>query len=157
MALGEVTGDERLQRDGLRLLEWLVTIERHGDHFSFTPVGGRGPIDRSPLFDQQPIEATAMVDACLRAWRITGESFWFERATTAVAWFAGLNDVSTALYDPETGAGFDGLTPAGINTNAGAESTVSVLWALGQAASFGLGQSGRVSKGPVDFRAVVAH
>jgi hypothetical protein len=148
LALGEVTGNEHLCGDGLRLLEWLAEIERHGDHFSFTPATGRGPTDRSPLFDQQPLEATAMVDACLTAWRITAESRWFEHATAAVAWFAGLNDTSTPLYDPHTGAGYDGLNQSGININAGAESTVSVLWALEQAIARGLGPVGIVSKGP---------
>jgi hypothetical protein len=49
---------------------------------------------------------------------------------TAAAWFWGYNDNGSALYDPLTGAGYDGLTSDGVNTNSGAESTISALWAV---------------------------
>jgi hypothetical protein len=149
LALAQVTGSDRLRRDGLRLLEWLAATELYGDHFSFTPVGGRGPIDRSPLFDQQPLEATGMADACLRARDVTRDPRWLELATRAIAWFGGLNDARIPIYDPHTGAGHDGLTPSGVNGNAGAESTISSLWALQRASQLNLDFDGIVSKGPV--------
>src|SRR5581483_8857288 len=62
IAAGAELGDERLLREGLELLEWLVGIESRGGHFSFTPVGGWAPGEPRPGFDQQPIEAGAMVD-----------------------------------------------------------------------------------------------
>lgn len=156
LALGEVTGNERLFGDGSRLLEWLAEIERHGDHFSFTPVRGRGPGERSPLFDQQPLGATAMADACLRAWEVTGDNRWLTLATDAVAWFVGLNDARIPVYDSHTGAGHDGLTSSGVNANAGAESTISGLWALERAALLKLDSEGIVSKDPVVFAAPTA-
>jgi hypothetical protein len=128
--LGRVLDHPEAMEDGLRLLGWLVTLERNGDHFSFTPVGGRGPEDTSPAFDQQPLEASAMADACVAAWEVDGDERWLELAYQAAQWFTGRNDGVVSLYDPHTGAGHDGLTEGGVNANAGAESTISALAAL---------------------------
>jgi hypothetical protein len=119
-----------LVADGLRLLSWLIGTERFSDHFSFTPVGGRGPGQTGPAFDQQPLEAAAMADACAAAWKATGEPSWLDLAIEAVEWFVGRNDNGLAVYDPATGAGHDALTLSGVSANAGAESTISALWAL---------------------------
>jgi hypothetical protein len=48
----------------------------------------------------------------------------------AYAWFLGRNDLDVDVADPTTGAGYDGLTPTGVNTNQGAESTLMWLMAL---------------------------
>jgi len=136
LALGEVARRDQLMADGLRLLTWLVAMEWSGGHFSFTPVGGRGPGEDPPAFDQQPLEATAMVDACAEAWKVTGEDRWVELARAAASWFVGLNDAGIPIYDSTTGAGHDGLSASRINANAGAESTISALWALQQARFF---------------------
>lgn len=132
MALGSALAEDSLTQRGLDLLAWLVEAERPGPHFSFTPVGGLShDADHSgPLFDQQPIEAAAMVSACSRAYAITGEPSWEEQAIAAAAWFLGLNDLGTPLYDTATGAGHDGLTVQGPSENAGAESTICALGAL---------------------------
>jgi hypothetical protein len=137
LALGAVLGDEALTERGLELLGWLIEVERPDRHFSFTPAGGL-PHDRErngPLFDQQPIEAAAMVAACERAFSVTRRSDWREQAVAAAAWFLGLNDLGAAVYDLDTGAGHDGLTADGLNANAGAESTISALQALQAARS----------------------
>jgi hypothetical protein len=130
LAAGGVLGDERLQQLGLDLLEWLVAEETLGDHFSFAPAGGRPVGGSKPGFDQQPIEGAAMASACARAWRLTGDRCWGAAADRAARWFLGANDVGVALYDPGTGATYDGLEPAGVNRNRGAESTLSGLEAL---------------------------
>ncbi|HVR32964.1 MAG TPA: glycosyltransferase [Acidimicrobiia bacterium] len=128
--VGDAIGDTRLVDDGLELLAWLREIETHRGVFSFTPVGGRGPGEQAPAFDQQPIEAWAMADACVTAFRVDGGSDWRRGVATAARWFLGGNDNGTALYDPITGAGFDGLHGAGRNLNRGAESTLSALGAM---------------------------
>jgi hypothetical protein len=130
IGLGLALDHPELTADGLRLLNWLVGIERLGDCFSFTPVGGRGPDDVRPAFDQQPLEATAMADACVAGWKATNDVRWLAHALQAVEWFTGRNDRGVPVYDPETGAGHDGLTETGVSANAGAESTISALWAL---------------------------
>jgi hypothetical protein len=131
IALGEVLGDPSITADGLDLLEWLVGTETLGDHFSFTPVGGRGPDGRKPAFDQQPLEAWAMADACHAAHRADpGNDRWTAAMAKAIGWFDGKNDTGLAVYDPATGAGFDGLEPESVNQNRGAESTIAALGSL---------------------------
>lgn len=127
---GKVLGDSVLTERGLAMLEWLVQTEtnRNTNHFSFTPVGGRGPGDVSPAFDQQPLEAWAMVDACSAAARVAGDH-WLREAEKAVAWFLGRNDIHQPMIDFSTGAGYDGLTPTGPNRNQGAESTLAAVGA----------------------------
>jgi hypothetical protein len=94
---------------------------------SVTGTAGRGPHDRGPLWDQQPIEVAAIADASARAFAITGDAAWAEVVLRSLAWFAGENDSGTPMVDSTTGAGFDGLEPGGRNENCGAESTLAAL------------------------------
>jgi hypothetical protein len=130
MAAGSALGDPAMIDHGLSLLRWLVTFEQGEAGFSFTPVGGRDPTEWGPGFDQQPIEAWGMADACLLASEIDHDPLWGQALEDAAMWVLGRNDTGTPLYDPETGAGFDGLEPHGVNQNRGAESTLAVLGAL---------------------------
>ena len=43
------------------------------------PSAGWAPGEPRPGFDQQPVEAAAMADACHRAWALTGDHRWRER------------------------------------------------------------------------------
>ncbi|MFV2000530.1 MAG: glycosyltransferase [Acidimicrobiia bacterium] len=133
LAAGAVLPDVDLVASGLRLLEWLVTTETHNDHFSFTPVGGWGSGEPRSRFDQQPVEAAAMADACSRAWSLTGDNRWKDHIEQAARWFMGANDIGATLYDPRTGACGDGLGAEHINLNRGAESTLAALAVLQQA------------------------
>ena len=127
---GACLADDALVSRGLRLLEFLVEIETRDGHLSVTPVGGRGPDDPSPALDQQPIEVAAIAEAAASAFEVTGDDRWLDLVGTAWAWFEGDNDVKAVMYDAETGAGFDGLTPVGRNENRGAESTLAALSTL---------------------------
>ncbi len=113
--------------DGLTLLRWLLARETVGGHLSPTPVGGSGPGDEGPRFDQQPIEVAAMADACARAADVTGDLDWQRGIELAVAWFNGGNDANAAMWDPATSGGFDGLLASGANLNQGTESTLALL------------------------------
>ncbi len=86
MAAGEALGDGDLVEVGIRLLDWLVSIETLNGRFSFTPVGGWAPGERRPGFDQQPVEVAAMADACWRAWSLTGDGRWRDRVLDAARW-----------------------------------------------------------------------
>jgi hypothetical protein len=130
LAAGTVCGDSDLVEHGLDTLSWLVTTETLDDHFSFTPVGGWAPGEPRPGFDQQPIEAAAMSDACERAWVISGEDRWAQSVLRCGEWLLGANDSRVPLYDPSSGATADGLTREGANRNSGAESTISGLAVL---------------------------
>ena len=116
--------------DGLAALRWLLDRETVDGHLSPTAVGGAGPADHPPGFDQQPIEAGAMADACARALAVTGDDVWRRGLTLSVEWFLGANDVGVAVCDAERGAGFDGLESNGVNLNQGAESTLALITAL---------------------------
>jgi hypothetical protein len=124
---GTVVSDQRVVDDGIDLLEWLVEVESGETGFSFTPVGGREPGDSKPQFDQQPLEAWAMSDACQAASLVAHTSYWEERSIDAARWFQGYNDSRLQLYDPSSGAGYDGLGRHHVNLNQGAESTLAAL------------------------------
>ncbi|CAN5187727.1 glycosyl transferase [soil metagenome] len=130
IASGAVLEDSGLVDDGLALLRWLVGKELGQWGFSFAPTGGRGPEDRQPAYDQQPLEAWAMADAAVRALETTGDAEWLGVARLAASWFLGANDQGLKIYDNESGGCFDGLTGDGVNLNQGAESTLSALGAL---------------------------
>jgi hypothetical protein len=83
-------------------------------------------------FDQQPIEACAMVSACLDAEHVTGDAHWATEARRAFDWFVGHNVLREPLYDASTGACCDGLHADRINRNQGAEATLSFLLALAE-------------------------
>lgn len=123
----EVHGDTRGAYEAMTVLDWLVREETLGDHFSFTPVSGRGAGGERPQFDQQPIEAWAMTEACARAYEYSGDTKWRQVALRAGSWFLGNNDGGVLLYDPATGGGYDGLEAGGINLNQGAESTLAFV------------------------------
>jgi hypothetical protein len=134
IAAGHVGGDELAVRDGLGLLRWLVDLQLRDGHLSFVPAAGLDPGDVGPAFDQQPIEAGALANACARAFDVTGDRSWLEPLRLCVGWFEGVNDVGARMADRETEGAFDGLEPDGVNENQGAESTIALV-ATGQAAS----------------------
>ena len=137
LAAGGTLGDARLVRTGLRLLTWLVGVETTVDHFSFVPHGGWTVGDDRPTFDQQPVEAAAMADACYRAWTMTGDPAWRSRGIRAAQWLVGHNETGSVLYDDATGGTRDGLMRDGVNDNQGAESTLAGLSALQVAVACG--------------------
>ncbi len=116
---------------GLRALKWLLSITTEDKHF--VPIGSNGWYEKDgpkARFDQQPIEANAMVEACVEAFNITRDQDWFENAAMCFNWFLGQNDLNMPLYDPKTGGCRDGLMADGINQNEGAESTLAWLLSL---------------------------
>jgi hypothetical protein len=130
VAAGRHLGRPDLLHDGVVMLSWLLTEETNDGHLSCTPVGGRRPGERPPAFDQQPIEAATLAEACARALDATGDQRFEAGLTTAVDWFMGDNDAGVSLRDPDSGGGFDGLTADGRNANQGAESTLALLSTL---------------------------
>lgn len=133
LAAGAALDAPSLVADGLGLLRWLLDVQTLDGHLSVVPVGGRGPADTVPGFDQQPIEVAALADACARAYALTGEQCWADGIELAASWFFGTNDSGTSLYDPDSGGGCDGLERDGRNENQGAESTLALLSTLQQA------------------------
>jgi glycosyltransferase involved in cell wall biosynthesis len=134
IATGISTGRQSYVAAGLRSLRWLMTLQTAPSGV-FRPVGSHSFGDqRQPprAFDQQPLEATATIAACLAAWRADGDPLWRAYAVRAFAWFLGDNDLSISLIDLETGSCCDGLHPDRANENQGAESVISYLLGLAQ-------------------------
>jgi hypothetical protein len=125
-------GRDRVLRNGLRMLDWLLTTETRDGHLSVVPAGGWSPSDARPAFDQQPIEVAALADACMRAAAVTGDTSWLAGAQMGVAWFLGDNDAKIPLLDDRTGGGCDGLSRTSRSRNQGAESTLAMISVLQQ-------------------------
>jgi len=98
----------------------------------FQPVGNRSWLSRGgekALYDQQPIEASCMVEAASTAFQVTGKEEYSKIAYTAFDWFMGKNSKNIMVYNPATGGCYDGITPEGLNRNQGSESGLSYLLA----------------------------
>jgi hypothetical protein len=125
---------------GLRSLRWLTSLQTTPTGH-FRPIGTKsfGRLRQKPeAFDQQPVEASATISACLAAWRANDGAEWPAGAMRAFGWFLGENDLQTALIDPDTGSCSDGLHPDRANENKGAESMLSYLLALVEIRQFKL-------------------
>ena len=99
---------------------------------NFTPIGNDGWYKRGgkrAFYDQQPIEASAMVEAAVDAFYITGEKSYMQAANTIFEWFLGKNMQKVMVYNPDTAGCFDGVTPNKVNLNQGAESSIAYLLA----------------------------
>ncbi len=138
IAAGVALEDPDLKQRGLDLLEWLLDRETLDGHLSPTPVGGRGPQDSPPAFDQQPIEVATLADACVRAAAADPRALWPDAVRLCAAWFQGTNDSGLLMWDTQTGGGFDGLLADCVNLNQGAESTLAVISTLQHAQRFSL-------------------
>lgn len=78
-------------------------------------------------FDQQPVDASSMVDVYLMAHRVTNNKRYYHQALLSYNWFLGKNLLNRPVYDEVTGGCFDGLGEGYINLNQGAESTLAYL------------------------------
>lgn len=133
IAVGRALHDDELRGRGLTLLGWLADHQVVAGHVSVVPAGGRGPGERSPSFDQQPIEVAALAEAAVTAFGATGDQRWAVLVARCEAWFEGDNDVRLRMRAPSGGGAYDGLEDGSVNLNQGAESTLASV-ATGQLA-----------------------
>ncbi len=132
LTCGQSIPNSTMTDAGLESLNWLADLHR-ADAGHFVPIGSNGFYQKGgerARFDQQPVEAQAMVSACLEAFRITGDKFWKKEARRAFEWFLGRNDLNLSVYDPTTGGCRDGLHSDRLNENQGSESTLAFLQSL---------------------------
>ncbi len=132
LVAGRALGREEMVQAGLASLEWLLEQQTSPDGH-LTLIGNRGWMRRGgqrARFDQQPIEAMGLIEACSEAFLATKESRWLNEARRCLDWFLGRNDLSVAIYDFKTGGCHDGLEAHGLNQNMGAESTLAWLASL---------------------------
>jgi hypothetical protein len=127
---GQILESEPMVATGLRSLDWLIDAQT-APKGHLSPVGNewwpRG--GTMSQFDQQPIEATALLLAAEAAHTVTGGVRYEAAMERSYAWFLGANDLGLYVADPARGACCDALTPQGVNVNEGAESTLMWLTA----------------------------
>lgn len=131
-----ILAGNRLKRDdmsemGLKSLRWLFEIQIENHHL--TPIGNHGWYKRNSTkarFDQQPLEANALLEASIAAYQTEKKIYWLDKAKISFNWFLGQNDLNIPLYDSETGGCRDGLEADGVNHNEGAESTLAWMLSL---------------------------
>jgi hypothetical protein len=132
ISAGHDTGRREILDKGLELLDWLLSVQRDpSGHLSL--IGNRSWYRQGKgkaRFDQQPVEAGSLVEACVEAFSATGDLKWAQAAGMCFEWFLGRNDLQTSVYDYVTGGCRDGLQPGGVNQNQGAESTLVWIMAL---------------------------
>jgi hypothetical protein len=119
---------------GLTSLRWLLEAQTaEGGHFS--PIGCHGfwsQAGERARFDQQPLEAHSMLSACLEAYAVTRDEYWYLAARRCFEWFLGRNDLGQPLYDPTTGGCRDALLQDHLNQNQGAESSLAFYLSLAE-------------------------
>jgi glycosyltransferase involved in cell wall biosynthesis len=126
----DVTKNEnylRIAESSLKFLTSLVVLNG-----KMVLIGHKGWYKRGgerAYYDQQPVDASSMVQVYMSAYKITGKKNYYDNAFLAFQWFLGRNTLNQMLYDEVTGGCYDGLLPQCINLNQGAESTISYLLA----------------------------
>ena len=104
-------GDESGLSDGT------LRLTGHGGRRRTEPAPGQG--------DEQPLDASAFVEAELAAFAVAGDPDHGLRAHNSFEWFLGRNRLRRPLYDFATGGCCDGLGEETTNDNEGAESTLA--------------------------------
>ncbi|MEG8947660.1 glycosyltransferase family 4 protein [Rosettibacter firmus] len=131
---GNSSQNQKAFEIGIESLKWIVELQTSETGY-FRPIGSDGWYNRNGSkadFDQQPIAAYETVSACIDAFKVTEDYYWYNKARIAFEWFLGRNDLGLALYDPITGGCYDALHVDRVNLNEGAESTLSFLLSLAE-------------------------
>jgi glycosyltransferase involved in cell wall biosynthesis len=124
---GTAVGSDEAVAAGLESLAWLGDECGLAEGLLCLPGNhGRGRNEPAPgAGDEQPLDASAFVEAELAAFAVTGDPEHGARAQRAFEWFLGRNRLGRPLYDFATGGCCDGLGETDVNTNEGAESTLA--------------------------------
>ncbi|MCX8048837.1 MAG: hypothetical protein N3A55_04145 [Methylohalobius sp.] len=113
----------------LCVLDFLIQILVEDDMLVL--VGNRGWYvkgQQKSRFGQQPVDAGALVEACVAAYRISMNPSYLRMAELALGWFHGRNTAGVSLVDPD-GTCRDGIDEHGVSENCGAESCLAYLLA----------------------------
>ncbi len=132
ITFGQFYDNEQAASIGLRSLRWLLKVQTAPGESHLTIIGNDGWYTRDgkrARYDQQPVEAAALIDALHEAYLATENSYFIRKIDWVYNWFLGSNDLGAKLYDFKTGGCRDGLHSFGLNKNEGAESLLSWLMA----------------------------
>jgi hypothetical protein len=123
---GSVLAESRYLEAGLEALAFYETVAIVDG--IFVPIGNEGWYPRGgnrAIYSQQPLDATAMIDAELAAFDATEDATHLANAELGLAWFYGKNSRGETIA--HGGGCFDGLDEHAVNRNMGAESTLALL------------------------------
>lgn len=127
----DALGNDRYVEVANKTTDWLFQQSIRDGRLSLIGSNGwyrRGDKERAQ-FDQQPIDASALVSLAAAAYQVTKEQKYLRQMRMAYDWFLGSNDIGAAMYDFRSGGCADGLTPNGPSGNQGAESLLAFLHA----------------------------
>jgi len=123
---GRVLGEPRYGDAGMAALAFYEGISLEDG--VYVPIGNNGWYERGSersRYAQQPLEASAMVDAELAAFDLTDDARHVAVAELALEWYYGKNSRGIAMANG--GGCYDGLDEDSVNRNMGAESTLALL------------------------------
>lgn len=143
---GKMLEDRRLVEIGLDSLDWLCK-QQVGANGEFFPIGSDAVWHRGRAkvpFDHQPLEAWAMVDACVEAASTGVNAIWPERAKWALDWYYGRNHLREPVIDMRTGGCRDGIQIDRMNENQGAESTIASIAATARYLEFNQSENWKI-------------
>jgi len=86
------------------------------------------PDGSSHEFDQQPVDAMAMILMYYSAQNISSKKEITDKLKLSFLWYFGKNKINLPLYDNQTHGCNDGLEILSVNRNQGAESAISYLY-----------------------------
>lgn len=116
----------------LTTLDFFISLCWQEKKACFSFPGNKGWFGKSGVrahYDQQPVEAGNMVESCVLAYEITKDDKYFDYAQKAMEWYFGRNIEKAVMYIKDNGGVCDGFGKDSINTNQGAEATLSYLLA----------------------------
>jgi len=123
----EIAGDESYLDIAFEAMTFLESKVYYNGVLS--PIGNNGWCEQGKKthakFDQQGIDAMAMVLYYRQAYRITRDENYLSQMYLCYQWFLGKNELGLSLYDASTGGCADGLHSTEISLNQGAESTLA--------------------------------
>ena len=123
----EITGNKYCLTTAFDAMEFLESKVFHDGVLSLTSDNGWYKQEKTTCskFDQQGINAMAMILYYQQAFRITRNEVYLSRMYISYQWFLGKNDLDLPLYDFSTGGCADGLNIKEINLNQDAASTLA--------------------------------
>jgi glycosyltransferase involved in cell wall biosynthesis len=132
IAAGARLDDEEVVAEGLAALRWYgAEVGIDGPYVRLVGHHGRRRGEPGPgVGDEQALDAAALVEAYVEAFRVTGDARCAACALRAFEWFLGRNRLERPVYDFATGGCHDGLGAQTVNINQGAESTLAYFQAL---------------------------
>ena len=118
------------EKAGQQTLDWLIEKlwDRQKNCFSFVGQAGwwkKG--EPKAEFDQQPVEAGSLVEACVAAYSATKDKKYLDWAHKVWQLYSGRNIICETLIDDKTGGIRDGFSPQGCSLNEGAEAVLSFI------------------------------